>query len=301
MPHTDIKNTGWITGKVPPEWLPWWQLLRLDRPVGIWLLLLPAWWGIMLDEISLKNVGLMLVFAVGAIMMRGSGCIINDLLDRKLDAMVERTAARPLASGLIKPWQALVVLACLLVLSLLILINLNNLTIGLGVVSLLLVGLYPLMKRLIWFPQLFLGLTFNWGVLMGAAAANHLGLAAFLLYGAGVLWTFGYDTVYAAQDKKDDARIGIRSSALWLGGRAKHWVLVSYGLSFVLLLLVLLLKGTEHGVGWLGFVPLLLGFLFLFWQTWRLDWDSPALCLRYFRLMPIFGWMVLLAIFLGGI
>jgi len=208
--HTDIIQTGWV-GKMPQSVQPYLYLMRLDRPIGTWLLLLPAWWAIGMNGASLY---LMALFAVGALVMRGAGCVVNDLWDRDLDGQVERTSTRPIPSGDVSIRQALAFLCCLLSIGFVILLQLNTVSIILGGVSLIFVGLYPLMKRITWWPQAFLGLTFNFGALMGwAAATGDVPWQAWVLYAAGFFWTIGYDTIYALQDRADDALIGIKSTA----------------------------------------------------------------------------------------
>ena len=229
MTHTDIKTEGWIS-KMPQSWQPYAVLMRLDRPIGWWLLLLPGWWGIMLGANGVTGMynadwRLMILFLIGAIIMRGAGCIINDLWDRDLDQQVERTKMRPLASGQISMLNAIMFLFFMLFTAFIILLQTSAITIFLGVLSLFFVATYPLMKRITWWPQAFLGLTFNFGALMGwGAATHHLGWEPFVLYAAGFFWTLGYDTVYAHQDKEDDQIVGIKSTAILFGERSKFWV-----------------------------------------------------------------------------
>jgi 4-hydroxybenzoate polyprenyltransferase len=196
---------------------PYVQLARLDKPTGIWLLLLPCWWGLFLSKPAEMPVKEMTLFLWGAVLLRGAGCTYNDIVDRKYDAKVRRTASRPLAAGALTLHQAIGFLGVQLVGGFCVLICFPSLTIQLGLASLILVGLYPWMKRITWWPQAFLGLTFNWGVLAGWASLNpSLGIAPVLLYLAGICWTLGYDTIYAYQDIEDDMRIGVKSSAIAL-------------------------------------------------------------------------------------
>ncbi len=218
MSYTDIKTDTWLDRTLPPALMPYAQLMRLDRPIGTWLLLIPCWWGVTLACPKIPNIWFMVLFALGAVVMRGAGCVVNDIYDRNLDKQVERTRTRPLASGEVQLWQALVFLVLLLVIGFGILLLFNHFTMGLGVSSLLLVFTYPAMKRISWWPQLFLGFTFNWGALMGwSAVTNNLSISVILLYIAGVFWTLGYDTIYAYQDRNDDERVGVKSTARFLG------------------------------------------------------------------------------------
>lgn len=279
---TDIRAERFIFRSTPPAWHPYIKLARLDRPVGIWLLLLPGWWSIVLAG---GGGYYLTLFALGAVLMRAAGCVVNDLWDRRLDAQVERTRTRPLASGEVSPRQALVFLFVLLSLSLAILLQMNALTIALGFLSLLPVVLYPLMKRVTWWPQLFLGLTFNWGALMGwATATGTIAPAAWLMYAGGIFWTLAYDTVYAHQDKQDDALVGIKSTARLFGDKSRIFV----GLSLVLALaLFALAKGALTPL-------LLLPALHAAWQICRWDMRSPESCLSIFKSNVIFGLFLLI-------
>ncbi|PWC36172.1 4-hydroxybenzoate octaprenyltransferase [Azospirillum sp. TSO35-2] len=298
---TDIRRDGWIARSVPGPLRPYVTLARLDRPIGTWLLLFPCWWSVALAmPHPLRDwpalLGLMALFAVGAVLMRGAGCTVNDILDRKFDAMVERTRSRPIPSGQVSVRQALVFLALQLLLSLLVLLQLGMTAIELGVLSLALVFTYPLMKRITWWPQAFLGLTFNWGALMGwAAVRDDLGWPAVALYVTGVAWTLGYDTIYAHQDKEDDARIGVKSTALRLGDASKIWIYGFYTLTYV----GIGIAGRLAGLGGLFLPVLSLAALQLAWQvaTWRPDDQND--CLRMFKSNRWFGWLVLAAILAG--
>ena len=214
--------------------------MRLDRPIGTWLLLLPGLWSLTLalntieHDIGGYHLYLYLLFSIGAFLMRGAGCIINDIWDRDLDKKVARTASRPLASGAVNLFEAMSVLSVLMFLSLLILVQMNMTTVALGVFSVFFVAIYPAMKRFTWWPQAFLGLTFNFGALMGwTAITGELSYPALLVYIGGVFWTLGYDTIYALQDKDDDALIGIKSTALLFKNRAKAWISLFYTLAML--------------------------------------------------------------------
>jgi 4-hydroxybenzoate polyprenyltransferase len=251
----DAVATNWVDRHAPVGLRPWLKLGRFDRPAGIWLLMLPGWQGIALaaaEQGRWPNPLLLLAVFVGAALMRAAGCAFNDIVDRDFDAQVARTAMRPIPAGLITVKQAwLFLVGCSLV-SLLILLTLGWVAIGLGVLSLGLVAGYPFMKRITWWPQAWLGLTFNWGALLGyAAATHHLSWSAALLYASGIFWTLGYDTIYAIQDIEDDALAGIKSSTRRLGQHVQLGVAGFYLASFCFVI----------AAGWVGnigplFLPL---------------------------------------------
>ena len=296
-PFTDIPQTG-IVAMLPEPARPYARLMRLDRPIGTWLLLLPCWWGIALSSRVLPNLGLMILFGVGAVVMRGAGCVVNDIYDRKLDQQVERTSLRPLACGEVALWQALLLLVVLLALGLGILMLLNRPTIIVGALSLLLVFTYPLMKRVTWWPQLFLGFTFNWGVLMGGCAvAGLIGFPNILAYIAGIFWTLGYDTIYAHQDMRDDAEVGIKSTALLFGDTSPRWVVLFYALALLFLALAGWAAGLSAAYQW----GLLAAACFAAVQLVLWKSQDPENCLRRFKSNRDFGLIVLAAIVLGKI
>jgi 4-hydroxybenzoate polyprenyltransferase len=273
---------------------PYARLARLDRPTGWWLLLLPGWWAIALAAGraggGMPDFGLLALFFAGAIIMRGAGCTLNDLADREFDAKVARTRSRPLPSGEVSVRGAVVFLMLLLTLALAILVQLNRLSISLGAASLGLVALYPFMKRWTNWPQLTLGLAFNWGALMGfAAVEGRLSAAAMSLYAGGVFWTLAYDTIYAHQDKEDDAVIGVKSSALALGSATVPWVA---GFFFVSLVLIDL-AGVLAGAGAIFHLGVAAAALHAAWQLSRLNIDDPESCLRIFRSNRDFGFIIL--------
>jgi len=294
--HTDIRAEGWVA-RLPGAWRPYVLLMRLDRPIGVWLLVLPAFWAFALAAPSVaEGVRLALLFAAGAVLMRGAGCIVNDLFDRDIDKLVERTRGRPLASGAVSVRQALVFLVVLLVVSFGILVQLNWAAIVLGVCSLVPVALYPLAKRVTSWPQAMLGLTFGWGAPMGyAAAVGGVDGVAALLYAAVILWILGYDTIYAHQDREDDAMVGIGSTALRFGEKTRPFLAVCYGAVIVLLGLVGWLAGLS---GWY-FVALLVPGAMLAWQVVRLDIYDPGRCLALFKLNRDVGLAVALALIVG--
>ena len=288
------RQLTWVD-RLPQGWRPFATLARWDRPIGTWLLLWPCWWAVVLAP-GLPDLKLLALFGIGAVAMRGAGCVINDLADRDLDARVERTRHRPLASGQLSTGQALAFLALQLLVGLLVLLSFNRFTILLGFASMPLVIVYPFMKRITWWPQAVLGLTFNWGALVGwSAVTGDLAAPALVLYLAGFLWTLGYDTIYAHQDKVDDALIGVKSSARRLGAATPRWLWLFYGAALALI-----------GVaGWLadmgpGFYPVLaLGGAHLAWQVRTLDLDDARSCLARFRSNREFGWLVFLALLAG--
>lgn len=302
MTHTDIRSDGWIA-RCPEFVRPYLLLMRLDRPAGTWLLLLPGWWAVMMAAggifaLNGRDLWLLALFGAGAVVMRGAGCVINDLWDRRLDRHVERTRMRPLASGAVSAAQALAFLTLLLLGGLAILLQMNLVAILLGFLSMGLVIVYPAMKRVTWWPQAFLGLTFNFGALIGwAAVTGALGLPALLLYMAGFFWTLGYDTIYAHQDKEDDARIGIKSSALRLGDRSRTWVARFYAASWLLLLLAFL----SNGAGLAGIAVLAGAGWHFHGQMKRWDPGDPASSLSVFRSSRDAGLIILLASALSGL
>ena len=279
------------------NWLsPYARLMRLDKPIGTWLLLLPCWWGIVLAGPRWPKLGLMLLFGCGAVVMRSAGCVLNDMIDRKLDAQVERTKARPLASGEIALWQAGISLAGLLLIGLAILLTLNSVTIGLGIASLALVALYPLMKRVTWWPQLVLGLAFNWGALMGwAAVTGGMGLPAALLYLAGIGWTLGYDTIYAHQDMRDDEAVGIKSTARLFGERSKRMVALFYALAGI----GLLLAGWAVQLGAVFYIGMAGAAVLTAWHLRAWQPYDPDDCLLRFRANRDIGLLVLVGLIAG--
>ena len=292
----DIPVGNWIDRWAPAATRPYLRLMRLDRPIGTWLLLFPCWWSIALAGDGWPDWRLFALFAVGSVVMRGAGCTINDIADHKFDAQVERTRGRPIPSGAVSLRRAWAFLAAQLLVGLLILVQLPPFAIGLGVASLLLVFPYPLMKRITWWPQAWLGLTFNWGAVMGwAAVTGDLGIPAVLLYAGGILWTLGYDTIYAHQDKEDDALIGVKSTALRLGDATPRWV----GGFYAGMMALTAAAGWAAGLGW-AFYPLLaVAGLQLAWQVRRGDIDDAADCLAKFKSNRWFGWLVLAAILAG--
>ncbi|MCU0563900.1 MAG: 4-hydroxybenzoate octaprenyltransferase [Desulfobacterales bacterium] len=296
---TDIPANDWIDRQAPRSLRPYLRLARLDRPIGTWLLLLPCWWGVSLAGPSWPDPRLLVLFAVGAIVMRGAGCTLNDIIDRDIDAQVARTAVRPLPSGALSVRQAAAffILQCLIGLA--VLAQLNAFSIGLGIASLAVVAAYPFMKRITYWPQAVLGLAFNWGALLGwSAVTGRLDLAPLLLYAGGVSWTLAYDTIYAHQDKGDDIRVGVKSTALLLGATTKRWLVAFFGVGLVLFAAAAV---AADAAGLALFVALAAAGGHALWQVLRLDLDDPRDCLAKFRSNRDFGLIVLAGIVLGRV
>jgi 4-hydroxybenzoate polyprenyltransferase len=328
-PLPDAMPRNWVDRFAPAGLRPWLKLGRFDRPTGIWLLMLPGWQGIALAdamEHRLPNLGLLGQVFLGAALMRAAGCAYNDIVDRDIDAKVARTAMRPIPAGQISVRQAWVfVIACCLA-SLAILVSLPPTAVMLGAASLVLVAAYPFMKRITWWPQAWLGLTFNWGALLGFSAAigagpgfwrhiapfvvtsgdwrflsqatadSALQAPALLLYAAGVFWTLGYDTIYAIQDLEDDALAGVKSSARRLGAQAPLAILAFYLASLALLIAA----GAAAGLG-PAFYLLLIGYgIQLCSQARRVRTDDPARALRLFKSNGWAGLILLVAIVAGA-
>ena len=290
---TDIRSGSWIDRLAPAALRPYLKLARLDRPIGTWLLLLPCWWGLALASQGWPDPRQALAFAVGALMMRGAGCTFNDIVDRDFDARVERTRARPIPSGAVSLAGAIAFLILQLLAGLAILLTFNRFTVALGIASLALVFAYPFMKRITWWPQAFLGLTFNWGALMGwSAVTGGLSLPAALLYAGAVAWTIGYDTIYAHQDKEDDALIGVRSTARLFGDASRRWIAIFYALALV----GFAAAGAATGLGWPFWLALAGAGLQLSWQVRGLRIDDPSDCLARFRSNRWIGWILLAGI-----
>jgi 4-hydroxybenzoate polyprenyltransferase len=277
-------STGnWVDKRAPAWARPYLRLARLDRPIGSWLLLLPCWWSAGLAAVAARapvNIWHVVLFFIGAFAMRGAGCTWNDIVDRDLDAKVERTRSRPIPSGQVSIQAAAAFLLLQALVGLAVLLQFNRFTILVGFCSLAVVAIYPFMKRITYWPQIVLGLAFSWGALMGwPAVFGRLDLPAYLLYAGSIAWVIGYDTIYAHQDRDDDALIGIKSTALLFGDKTKPLLVLFYAIAIVLLALAGWLAGTG-----IGFALGLLAFAaHLVWQSWRLDIGDPELCLAVFK------------------
>lgn len=296
IPDADVGH--WVDRHAPPMARPYLRLMRVDRPIGIWLLFFPFSWALVLaaHPVSLPTLWLLLVFAVAATLLRGAGCTINDIVDHELDARVERTRSRPLPSGQVSVGRAAIFALVLFLGGVGAMLATNRFTWWLTFGSLVLIVVYPFMKRLTWWPQAFLGLTINWGALLGwAAVREEIGGPALLLYLGGAAWTFGYDSIYAHQDKRDDARSNIRSSALALGPRTK--VVVAW--CYVAAVLLIGAAGVVAGAGPWSWVILGLVGLSLLYQVLRVDLDDPASCLRAFKSNRNIGWWIFVALMSG--
>ena len=271
-----------------PRALIYFRLMRLHQPVGIWLLLWPCWWSLALATESRPLI--FVLFALGSVVMRSAGCIINDMWDRKVDGHVERTKHRPLASGEISMRQATILLAALLAVALIIAALLGTQVMLWAALSLPLIVAYPLMKRITWWPQVFLGLTFNWGALVASVATHgEVTSASLLLYTGCIFWTLVYDTIYAHQDKIDDAKIGVKSAALKLGGFTKSFVLACYAVFSLCLFLAV------QPEKW-SLVLYICAVLHMVWQVWAVKLEIPASCKKIFASNARIGWLIFASI-----
>jgi 4-hydroxybenzoate polyprenyltransferase len=276
-------TVNWVDTLAPQWTRPYLRLARLDRPIGSWLLLLPCWWSTALSAgLAHQTASLprdIALFLIGAFAMRGAGCTWNDITDRDLDAKVERTRSRPIPAGQVSLAKALGFLVLQALIGLAVLLQFNRFAIFTGIASLVIVAIYPFMKRITWWPQIVLGLAFSWGALMGFAVTfGRLDATALLLYAGAIAWVIGYDTIYAHQDAEDDALIGIKSTARLFGARTHQALIVLYGLAVVLIGLAL----ARAGVGAVAWIGLATFAAHLVWQIRRLDIGDGALCWRLF-------------------
>jgi 4-hydroxybenzoate polyprenyltransferase len=296
----DSPADAFVLRVLPRMLRPYALLARWDRPIGTWLLLFPCWWGILISPNILDHPGRILshalLFAIGALAMRGAGCTYNDIVDRDIDGRVARTRGRPLPSGAVTVEGAIAFMALQMIVGVIVLASFNRFTFWLGVASLGLVAAYPFMKRITWWPQAWLGLAFNWGALMGyAAETGTLAAPAYLLYAAGILWTLGYDTIYALQDKEDDALVGVRSTARKFGPAVRQWISLFYAGTVVLMAVA----GVAAGFKLSFFAVLAIAAGQLFWQATAVQPERPADCLAKFRSNRLFGWLIVAALLLG--
>ena len=288
----DAYRGNWVDMLAPPRTRPYLRLSRADRPIGTWLLLLPCWWGLALAILAdgqprWEDLWIFVACGLGAWLMRGAGCTWNDITDRDFDGAVERTRSRPIPSGQVSTKQAAAWMLAQCLLAFAILLSFNMAAIWLGVLSLLPVAVYPFAKRFTWWPQVFLGLAFNWGALLAFAAhAGALHPAAGVLYLAGISWTLFYDTIYAHQDKEDDALIGVKSTARLFAQNTPHWLQLFLWLSVALMALAIWLAmgpaARPLALGLALLAPVVMA-LHMLWQLRRLDIDDPAVCLHLFR------------------
>jgi 4-hydroxybenzoate polyprenyltransferase len=292
----DSERRGLI-GALPRAARPYASLIRLDRPIGAWLLFWPCAWSAALAGMGPSGAALIAWLVLGAWAMRSAGCVYNDIVDRELDRQVERTRLRPLASGRVSLGGAWALLAAMSLLGLLVLLQLNRTAQLIALASLVLVAAYPFMKRITWWPQAWLGLVFSWGALVGwAAVTGDVGPAALLLYAGSIFWVIGYDTIYALQDREDDALVGVRSSALALGKLAKAGVGVCYATA------VLLWGASIHTVRpeSVAMLALLPAALHLAWQAATLNVDDGLDALAKFRSNRFTGFVIFLACLVVG-
>jgi 4-hydroxybenzoate polyprenyltransferase len=278
-------STGnWVDTRAPSWSRPYLRLARFDRPIGSWLLLLPCWWSAALAAGVARDVSrlplLVALFFVGAFVMRGAGCTWNDITDRDLDALVERTRSRPIPAGQVSVPQAAAFLVVQALIGLVVLLQFNRFAVATGIASLAIVAIYPFMKRITWWPQIVLGLAFSWGALMGfAVTLGRIDAAALWLYAGSIAWVIGYDTIYAHQDAEDDALIGVKSTALLFGARTRPALAAFYSLAVILIGIALMSAGAR----WPAWTGLAVFAAHLAWQVWRLQIGDPVLCLRIFK------------------
>jgi 4-hydroxybenzoate polyprenyltransferase len=275
---------NWVDNRAPVWTRPYLRLARYDRPIGSWLLLMPCWWSAALAAGVARDVsGLpltVLLFFIGAFVMRGAGCTWNDITDRNLDTKVERTRSRPIPAGQVSVTQALLFLVLQALVGLGVLLQFNRFAIWTGIASLAIVAVYPFMKRITYWPQITLGLAFSWGALMGfAVTLGRLDAAALVLYAGSICWVIAYDTIYAHQDTEDDVLVGIKSTALLFGDKTKLALTIFYSAAVVLIGIALWLAGA----GWPAALGLAAFAAHLAWQVRRLDISDSALCLRIFK------------------
>ena len=289
----DAVRGHWADRWLPASARPYARLCRLERPIGWWLLLWPCWWSTALAAVAAgarwPNPWHLLLFMIGAIAMRGAGCTYNDIVDRDIDAAVARTRSRPIPAGQVTVRQAKIFLIVQALIGLLVLLQFNGFAIGAGIASLGVVAIYPFMKRITNWPQAVLGLAFSWGALMGwAVTFGRIEGPAIALYAASILWTIGYDTIYAHQDKEDDAVVGVRSTALLFGRHTRLALTILYGAAVLAMAIAL----GMVGVGWPAKLGLAAFAAHLAWQIAAIDIDDPDGCLKLFRSNRDAGWLL---------
>lgn len=281
---------------------PFYELARYDKPIGFLLLMWPCLWSYAAASSFIDkplDLFYVILFIIGSIVMRGAGCTWNDYLDKHYDAKVERTKNRPLAANKISENKALIFLFIQLVIGFLILIQFNKLTILIGVFSIIPITIYPLMKRITWWPQLFLGITFNWGALLGwTAMTNNISIYSIVLYIGCVFWTIGYDTIYAHQDKIDDDFLGLKSSAIFLGENSKIAISIFYLVFFISISFLSLTLESING--WLNYIILTLVGIHLARQIYLLDINDPSICYSIFKSNNSIGFIVFFLFFIAA-
>jgi 4-hydroxybenzoate polyprenyltransferase len=293
----DAQNNNWLDRHAPERVKPYGRLARWDRPIGFWLLFWPCAWGIALAAVAQPHLGFGWWAAVlmffGAILMRGAGCTFNDIVDRDIDMQVARTRSRPIPSGQVSAREALYFLIAQALLASAILFQFNRFTVWAGVASLVLVAIYPFMKRITWWPQLFLGLAFSYGALVGwSSQTGGVGWAPVILYAGTILWVIGYDTIYALQDIEDDALVGVKSTARLFGNNVTMAVAVFYAVAYLLWNIGAIIAGSGLIFAVLSLVPAAL----LAWQLWTLDRESPGNALVRFKSNHYVGMALTLAL-----
>ena len=297
----DAVPASWVE-TAPAPLRPYLRLMRLDRPIGAWLLFLPCVFGLALGAAArsetFPNPWYLILCGLGSVVMRGAGCTYNDIVDRDFDARVERTRGRPIPSGAVSVKAAWLFVAAQGLAGFAILLAFNRFTIFLGVSSLLLVAAYPFMKRITWWPQAWLGLTFNWGTLFGyAAMTGTLEPSAYLFYAGCFFWTIGYDIIYAHQDKEDDILVGVKSAAIRLGANSAPWLYLFYAAAFAFMVA----GGLAANLGYVFALAMLVPGAHLLWQLRRLDINSPRLCLKIFKSNRDTGALIAVALLIGNV
>lgn len=292
-PVADAVKLHWVDTRLPVSLRPYARLARWERPIGWWLLLFPCWWSAALAAIAggngWPNPWHLVLFLIGAVAMRGAGCTYNDIVDVDIDAQVARTRSRPIPAGQVTRFQAKIFMLLQCLVGLAVLLQFNTFTVLLGIASLLAVAIYPFMKRFTNWPQLFLGFAFSWGAFMGwAAEFGSLSWAPVFLYVGGICWTIGYDTIYAHQDKEDDALVGVKSTARLFGERTKPALIALYTLASVLFAAAAMLADA----GPAAFIGILAGVVHLGWQIVVLEIDDGDQCLKLFRSNKVYGWIL---------
>jgi 4-hydroxybenzoate polyprenyltransferase len=298
----DASAGNWVERLLPKNAQPYAQLMRLDRPIGWWLLVIPCWWGLLLAQIAggggMPDLRVAVLFLAGAIIMRGAGCTLNDIIDRDIDAQVARTLTRPIPSGRVGVKQAFMFLVLQGLAGLVIVLQFGRYTVVLAMASLVIVAAYPFMKRITHWPQLVLGLAFNWGALVGWSAVHgSLSLPPVALYVGGILWTLAYDTIYAHQDRQDDMLIGVKSTALQFGETTKYWLIGFFGLALLSIDLALWLAGASF----IAHMGVALAAAHAVGQITRFRVNDPQLCLQVFKSNRTFGLVITFFLFLDCI